>query len=549
MRPAFGNLSIGLRLAIGFALLIGAALAITLYARSALVSAKAGIDLLTDDQFAKIDQLVDLKNNVNQIARSVRTLVLTRDEATMTAELQAINAAKGANVALFNGLAMTVVTDEGKELLRRMGAAREPYNDDVAKVTDLGQAGKAQEATAVLLGSMSGTQAAFMKSLDDLITHQKEMMRKANDEATQSVARSSATMLGIAAIAAVFGAALAWVIARSITRPIHEAVRIAETVAAGDLRSQFSLARRDETGQLLDALRRMNDNLVGIVADVRGNADSVSTASTQIAQGNADLSQRTEQQAGGLQQTAASMEQLTAAVRHNADTARQATELAAGASTVASEGGRVVGQVVATMEDISASSRKIGDIIGVIDGIAFQTNILALNAAVEAARAGEQGRGFAVVAGEVRGLAQRSADAAREIKALIVASVERVEAGSGLVGDAGRTMGEVVNQVKRVSELIAEISAASVEQTTGIGQVGNAVAQLDQVTQQNAALVEQSAAAAQSLQQQAARLAQTVAVFRTHDDADAPQAGAGLVDEQDLPLATDATSSEGLDRD
>ena len=291
-------------------------------------------------------------------------------------------------------------------------------------------------------------------------------------------------------------------------------MRVAQAVARGDLTTRFGAVRADETGQLLAALQAMNQSLVRLVGDVRLSSDSIATGSSQIANGNQDLSQRTEMQASSLQQTAASMEQLNATVRNSADTARHATQLANAASDVAAKGGAVVGQVVGTMEGITASSRKIADIIGVIDGIAFQTNILALNAAVEAARAGEQGRGFAVVASEVRNLAQRSAAAAREIKGLINDSVEQVEAGSRLVGDAGRTMDDIVAQVKRVSELIAEISAATQEQTSGIGQVNQAVTQLDQATQQNAALVEESAAAADSLRGQASKLVEAVSVFK-----------------------------------
>ena len=312
---------------------------------------------------------------------------------------------------------------------------------------------------------------------------------------------------------------------RSATRPVGRAAEVVRLIAAGDLTAAIEARGNDEIADLLRELDSMRASLVRVVGSVRGNADSVATASSQIAQGNADLSQRTEEQASNLQQTAASMEQLTATVKQNAETARQAVQLATAASGVAGQGGEVVGRVVATMEDISASSKKIADIIGVIDGIAFQTNILALNAAVEAARAGEQGRGFAVVAGEVRSLAQRSAEAAKEIKNLIGASVEKVATGSSLVGDAGRTMGEIVSQVKRVTDLINEISAASVEQTTGIGQIGDAVTQLDQVTQQNAALVEESAAAADSLQQQASQLAQAISFF-TLDENKQPVAAA-----------------------
>jgi methyl-accepting chemotaxis protein len=319
--------------------------------------------------------------------------------------------------------------------------------------------------------------------------------------------------LALMLLVAVLGMAAAWFITRSIVQPIEQAVAVAQTVARGDLTSNIDTTKTDETGLLLAALQSMNQSLVGIVSNVRHGSDSIATGSSQIATGNADLSQRTEQQASNLQQTAATMEQLTATVRQNAETAQQASQLAGTASQAAAKGSQVVSQVVGTMEEITASSRKINDIIGVIDGIAFQTNILALNAAVEAARAGEQGRGFAVVASEVRSLAQRSAGAAKEIKSLIGTSVEKVQAGSELVDDAGKSMEDIVNQVKRVTDLIGEITTASVEQTNGISQVGNAINQLDHVTQQNAALVEESAAAADSLKQQALRLAESVSAF------------------------------------
>jgi len=314
----------------------------------------------------------------------------------------------------------------------------------------------------------------------------------------------------IIALAAVLGIA----IGRSVTRPLRQAVAIAEKVAAGDLTSTIEAHGSDEVGQLLNALRSMNESLRTIATQVRTGTEAMTSASKQLSAGNSDLSQRTEEQASSLEETASSMEQLTSTVKQNADNAMQANQLAAGASDVAVEGGKVVGQVVQTMSSINDSSRKIVDIIGVIDGIAFQTNILALNAAVEAARAGEQGRGFAVVAGEVRSLAQRSAAAAKEIKGLITDSVATVEAGSALVDHAGRTMDEVVKSVKRVTDIIAEIAAASREQTAGIEQVNQAITQMDEVTQQNAALVEQAAAAAESMEEQAQQLVEAVAAFK-----------------------------------
>jgi methyl-accepting chemotaxis protein len=310
------------------------------------------------------------------------------------------------------------------------------------------------------------------------------------------------------------GAALSVFFVRSITGPVNDAVKVARSVADGNLAVEVPVLGTNELGQLMSALSDMRAHLEQVVSSVMTGSESVATASAEIAQGNNDLSNRTEQQASALEQTAASMEELGSTVSQNAENARQANQLAQNASTVAIRGGEVVGQVVHTMRDINDSSRKIADIIGVIDGIAFQTNILALNAAVEAARAGEQGRGFAVVASEVRSLAGRSADAAKEIKALISASVERVEHGTALVDQAGSTMTEVVNAIKRVTDIMGEISSASSEQSIGVAEVGEAVGQMDQVTQQNAALVEQMAAAASSLKSQAQELLATVAVFQ-----------------------------------
>jgi methyl-accepting chemotaxis protein len=327
---------------------------------------------------------------------------------------------------------------------------------------------------------------------------------------------SRATLISLILIAASLFVAVMFSIfvSRLITRPLEKAVVVASNVAQGDLTTRIDVHSSDEIGQLMQALKDMNDSLVRVVGQVRTGTDTVATASSQIAAGNLDLSSRTEQQASSLEETASSMEELTSTVKQNAENARQANQLVVSTSDIAVKGGQVVEQVVDTMASIKDSSRKIADIIGVIDGIAFQTNILALNAAVEAARAGEQGRGFAVVASEVRNLAQRSASAAKEIKSLIEDSVGKVDAGGQLVDEAGKTMGEIVSSVKRVTDIMSEIAAASQEQSSGIEQVNQAITQMDQVTQQNAALVEEAAAAAESLQDQAAKLTEAVSVFK-----------------------------------
>ena len=350
-----------------------------------------------------------------------------------------------------------------------------------------------------------------MAALSDTIEKNSDAL---NAHAKETVGRTRLAIglgLLLATVAMLLGAL--W-LARRLTGPMTHAVSVADRLAQGDLSADIHPAGNDETLHLLQSMARMQTSFAAIVRDVKANAEQVASGSSQIAQGNQDLSARTEQQASALQQTAATMDELGSTVRNNADSARQANELALGASGIAVQGGAVVGQVVETMKGINDSSRKIADIIGVIDGIAFQTNILALNAAVEAARAGEQGRGFAVVAAEVRSLAQRSADAAKEIKTLINASVERVGQGTAQVDQAGRTMGEIVAAIKRVNDTVAEISAASREQSAGVTQVGEAVSAMDQATQQNAALVEESAAAAESLRQQAQELVRAVAVFK-----------------------------------
>ncbi len=393
----------------------------------------------------------------------------------------------------------------------RRAAAADGSLEAVVAAEQAGKGKAAMDAMRVLLADIGKTESM--------------LLAQRADEAAALKWRTNVVLLGGGAAAVVLAAVLAILLTRNITVPLAEAVALAQRVAQGDLGSDIVVRSQDETGELMAALRDMNAALVRIVGEVRGGTETIATASSQIAAGNMDLSSRTEQQASSLEETASSMEELTAAVKQNADNALAARSLASAASTVAVKGGAVVSEVVQTMGSINASSHKIADIIGVIDGIAFQTNILALNAAVEAARAGEQGRGFAVVATEVRNLAQRSASAAKEIKGLIDDSVDKVGAGSKLVDQAGATMQEVVDSVQRLSAIIGEITDASEEQRLGIEQVNEAISQMDQVTQQNAALVEEAAAAANAMQDQAAQLSHAVQVFRLKDAPPATQTG------------------------
>ncbi|MDB5912974.1 MAG: hypothetical protein JWP22_1649 [Ramlibacter sp.] len=398
--------------------------------------------------------------------------------------------------------------------LRELKQAYAKYIAARPKWFELYGAGKLDEAKEWRAATTTPFGAATVKGFSDTIELQQKVSLANHQAAVAHLEDTRRVMLVVGVLAVLIGVAFAWLITRSITRPMQEAVLVTQRVAEGDLGVEIYAVGRSETADLLRGLQAMTANLRALVGQVAEGSRTVSDTSQQIAQGNQDLSQRTEMQASTLEETASSMEELTSTVGQNAENARQASELAVGAAEVARKGGVVVGQVVSTMTGISESSRKISDIIGVIDGIAFQTNILALNAAVEAARAGEQGRGFAVVAAEVRNLAQRSAAAAKEIKGLIVDSVEKVETGTRLVDDAGRTMSEIVVSVKRVSDLIAEIAQASQEQSSGIGQVNSAVTQMEQVVQQNASLVEEASAATESMKKQASALLQMVSRFR-----------------------------------
>ncbi|NYT60873.1 HAMP domain-containing protein [Alcaligenaceae bacterium] len=378
-----------------------------------------------------------------------------------------------------------------------------------------------QAASSLLVASIMESQAAYMENIQRLAKFISDLIETEGVQAENDYKTGVATMLALALAAILLACGFAYWVTRGITRPLSRAVAIANSVAAGDLGSHIEVASRDETGQLMQALKNMNDSLVRIVNEVRSGTDMIATASSQIATGNLDLSVRTEHQAGSLATTATSMEQLTSTVKQNSDNAHQANQLASSASQIAIRGGAAVMQLVGTMEQINQSAREIVDIIDVINGIAFQTNILALNAAVEAARAGQEGRGFAVVAAEVRSLAQRSAEAAKEIKTLIDNSVNKTTEGSIQVVEAGKTMDEIVDSVKRVTDIMGEIAAASQEQTAGIGQVNQAINQMDDATQQNAALVEEAAAAAASLHDQTGALSRLVGVFKLGNTASA----------------------------
>ena len=409
------------------------------------------------------------------------------------------------------------VLSKEKEKFAQFPDMWKEYERMVLQSLSLASQQKLQDTDVELLQSLAQVRQqanALDKMMTELSDIKEEGAKAMSDQTTQIYKSSFVFMSILVIVSLTVGILLGLLITRSITRPLNKALSVTKAVATGDLTLTIESESKNEIGQLLDGLKEMNDSLVKIVSQVRTGTDTIATASQQIASGNLDLSSRTEEQASSLEETASSMEELTSTVKQNADNAKQANQLAATASDIAVRGGQVVSEVVHTMEDITESSKKIADIISVIDGIAFQTNILALNAAVEAARAGEQGRGFAVVASEVRNLAQRSASAAKEIKELITSSVGTVENGSRLVTQAGSTMNEIVDSVKRVTDIMAEITAASQEQASGIEQVNQAVAQMDEVTQQNAALVEEAAAASQSLQDEASNLAQVVSVFK-----------------------------------
>ena len=511
------------RLALGFGVLALFLVIVASLGISRMAQIQERLDEIVNVNNAEAMYVTSMRATVSDRMIAVRNVVLLTDEAGMQAEVQRIEAQakkyaelEGKLTALFASAANT--TEAEKTLMVKIAEASRDAAPILERAIREGLANQTEKATSILIKELRPVQRRWMDLLNELAAFEEKVSAQAMADASASYVFARNLMLATSALAIAFAIGAGWLITRSLTRQLggepDEAVAIASRIAAGDLATAIQL-RAGDTDSMLFAMKTMRDDLAVIVSQVRSGTDTIATASSEIASGNMDLSSRTEQQASSLEETASSMEELTSTVKQNADNARQANQLALTASSVATQGGEVVAQVVDTMAAIDSSSKKIVDIIGVIDGIAFQTNILALNAAVEAARAGEQGRGFAVVATEVRSLAQRSAAAAKEIKGLIGDSVEKVEAGSKLVAQAGSTIQEVVISVQRVTDIMAEITAASSEQSAGIEQVNQAIAQMDQVTQQNAALVEEAAAAAGSMQDQAATLSQVVSIFRT----------------------------------
>jgi methyl-accepting chemotaxis protein len=518
----FANFKLRTRLALGFGVICAMLIVVLVLGMTMLGRVNQGTKDIVQQHMPKIEAAVGILDQVNNISIALRNMMLNDDPADRKLQTANVMKARSAIQSLLDKDHADGAAAAERDLARQAAENNVKFVKDQDELLKRIVAGDLDGAKAFLNDEFRPLLLAYKKVLNEQIKIQKAAVAGAAESAQATYSETQLLMSGLGAAILLLAGAIAWGISTSITRPVARALEVANTVAAGDLTSRIEVRTGDEMGQLLQALKGMNESLARTVQTVRSGTETIATASSEVAAGSQDLSARTEQQAGSLEETASSMEELTSTVKQNADNARQANMLAESASNVAARGGAVIEQVVGTMREIHDASGKIADIIGVIDGIAFQTNILALNAAVEAARAGEQGRGFAVVASEVRNLAQRSAAAAKEIKGLIVDSNGKVDNGSKLVSEAGSTMREIVDSVRRVTDIMTEITAASHEQSGGIEQINQAITQMDEVTQQNAALVEQTSAAAEAMQDQAARLAQAVSVFRVDGGAQAP---------------------------
>ncbi len=511
------SMTVGKRLGLGFGAVIALMIVIAIIGIMNMRSLQGEISDIVHDKFPKTIWANNMIDEINGIGMNMRDSLLETSRDKVVKEMDEVDKRRKIIKENLDKLNDKIKSEAGKAVLSKVMDIRGKYIGSQDEFIQLQRAGKTAEAKTLLMEKAMDLQDAYVASVAKLVDFQTELMQKVGEDADKAVQNALMVIVIIALIALALGVLIGYLITRGLMKQLggepDYAADAVSKIAGGDLTSHVAVKSGD-TSSLLYSLSTMQDSLKILVGDIKGSTDSISTGAGEISSGNTDLSQRTEEQAASLEETAASMEQLTSTVKQNAENARQANQLARGASEVASKGGAVVGQVVGTMSSINESSRKIVDIISVIDGIAFQTNILALNAAVEAARAGEQGRGFAVVAAEVRNLAQRSAAAAKEIKTLIGDSVDKVEVGTKLVDDAGKTMEEIVTAVKRVTDIMSEISAASSEQSTGIDQINQAVTQMDEVTQQNAALVEEAAAAAESLEEEAQHLLESVSKFR-----------------------------------
>lgn len=511
------EMKISKRLTLGFGLVIVIGMAIALLSVWQLRSLSNNLHQVTGERMQKVAKYTAVKDRLNEVARSVRNIIISSDISLRTEEKRKIAESRAEVTEILNTLKTEMKSPKSVEQLNSIMEIRPAYTTALDKVIAQAETGLQTEAGNMLLTEVKPLQEKLFRVVDEARTYQQELADVQATEAGQSANEATVEMVVLFLLMWLVGSAVAILVTRNLMKALgaepNELAEAVGRVASGDLTLRPRL-RSGDTASVMAAVDRMQTSLTDVVSKVRQGSEAVATASIQIAHGNSDLSSRTEAQASALEETAASMEELGSTVKHNADNASQANQLAQNASSVAVLGGQAVSRVVDTMREINDSSRKIADIIAVIDGIAFQTNILALNAAVEAARAGEQGRGFAVVASEVRSLAGRSAEAAKEIKSLITTSVERIGQGSNQVDQAGQTMKEVVDSIRRVTDIVAEISAASAEQSQGVNQVGEAVIQMDHGTQQNASMVEEMAAAAESLKSQAQDLVQAVGVFK-----------------------------------